>query len=598
MSEMPELKLRNEESWVRRPWCVWLAVTLVIVGALSNTLYLWHNCPLDLSGDESHYWEWSRHLDFGYYSKPPGIAWVIWLTVRIGALLGISGDGSGAALMPVVRMPAVLFGLLSGLISLFLTRRIFRDDRAALTVIVLSAAVPMFAIGSLLITIDSPMYLCWGASVYCLWRAVEENAKRETQSVKSWRRAFWLYAAGVACALGMMFKPVLIAVPICVVVAAAADVELQRTFKTWHSLGALLVVSLSQVPTILWNAQHGWVTFRHIATQGGLSSAGTGSAKPWILAMPSRVGEYIGGQAGGMGGLMFFLLAIAAVLAWRAAKRTKDAETINNQPAERTRWVFLLSFALPLWLFYLILNFWTNTELNWPAASYFAGMILAAGIFVRGWNSIDPKSRRTWRTWGIATIAWGFLLTMCAMNLTRAYPIAAAHLAPLKGTPQYAKSLFFPKKWDPALTKLRTFQEQAAVVQSQIDALHQETGMEPLIITTTYSASSSLSFYLPGQPFVYCIMSNVGGRHNQYDLWPGLNQKDANGHLMLAGRPAIILIISADEKLAMDVITPSFDHAERQPPLPLVYRGITIQNMTIIRGYGFKGLPASSTGKY
>ena len=33
--------------------------------------------PLDLSGDEAYYWDWGRNLDWGYYSKPPGIAWLM-----------------------------------------------------------------------------------------------------------------------------------------------------------------------------------------------------------------------------------------------------------------------------------------------------------------------------------------------------------------------------------------------------------------------------------------------------------------------------------------------------------------------------------------
>ena len=33
--------------------------------------------PLNLHGDEAQYWAWSKDLDFGYFSKPPMIAWAI-----------------------------------------------------------------------------------------------------------------------------------------------------------------------------------------------------------------------------------------------------------------------------------------------------------------------------------------------------------------------------------------------------------------------------------------------------------------------------------------------------------------------------------------
>ena len=31
----------------------------------------------DLYGDEAQYWLWSQALDFGYYSKPPLLAWFL-----------------------------------------------------------------------------------------------------------------------------------------------------------------------------------------------------------------------------------------------------------------------------------------------------------------------------------------------------------------------------------------------------------------------------------------------------------------------------------------------------------------------------------------
>jgi hypothetical protein len=40
--------------------------------------------PINLSFDEAQYWGWAQDLDWGYFSKPPMIAWVIWLTTAIG----------------------------------------------------------------------------------------------------------------------------------------------------------------------------------------------------------------------------------------------------------------------------------------------------------------------------------------------------------------------------------------------------------------------------------------------------------------------------------------------------------------------------------
>ena len=79
-------------------------------------------------------------------------------------------------------------------------------------VIVLSAALPMIAEGSLLIKIDSPRYMCWAAVVFSSWREFENGGGKK-----------WMYVAGLCAAAGMLFKPVLIALPVCVLIAARYD---------------------------------------------------------------------------------------------------------------------------------------------------------------------------------------------------------------------------------------------------------------------------------------------------------------------------------------------------------------------------------------
>src|SRR5579875_247550 len=41
-----------------------------------------------LTGDEAYYWEWSRHLAFGYTDHPPMVAWTIALFSFLGTSPG------------------------------------------------------------------------------------------------------------------------------------------------------------------------------------------------------------------------------------------------------------------------------------------------------------------------------------------------------------------------------------------------------------------------------------------------------------------------------------------------------------------------------
>src|SRR5437660_10862277 len=107
-------------------WSYRLAAALLILGAaLLRLLYLACDCPLDLAPDEAHYWDWSRHLDWSYYSKGPLVA------LLIRAACALAGPWSRSLMgseMLAVRLPAVLCGSLLLASMYVLTRQVFRRE--------------------------------------------------------------------------------------------------------------------------------------------------------------------------------------------------------------------------------------------------------------------------------------------------------------------------------------------------------------------------------------------------------------------------------------------------------------------------------------
>ncbi len=64
-------------------WMGWRAALLFVLGLTILRAALLTLTPLNLHGDEAQYWAWSRTLDWGYFTKPPLIAWAIRATTRI-----------------------------------------------------------------------------------------------------------------------------------------------------------------------------------------------------------------------------------------------------------------------------------------------------------------------------------------------------------------------------------------------------------------------------------------------------------------------------------------------------------------------------------
>ena len=106
----------------------WIAASLIAAAAGLHVAYLAVDCPLDLAPDEAHYWDWSRHLDWSYYSKGPLVAYLIRASQ---AIFGPSSRFLLGSEMPAVRLPAVACGSLL-LVSLYvLTAQIYKRESLA-----------------------------------------------------------------------------------------------------------------------------------------------------------------------------------------------------------------------------------------------------------------------------------------------------------------------------------------------------------------------------------------------------------------------------------------------------------------------------------
>ena len=498
------------------PWpATWRSVMLLVLGvAALRIVYLAWLCPYTLLEDEAHYWEWSRHLDWSYYSKPPGIAAII------AASTAIFGTSEFA-----VRFPAVLSSVIAALSLAALARDATGDRRAGFFAAALFQLVPLFQSTSLLMTIDMPYAACWSLAAWLSWRA--------------FARGGWgtVVGAGLAIAAGLTFKhTMLLLIPGLLVFAwiVRRDPGLRRASdpasgkvvdSTIARFGVITLISLlGLLPNVIWNAQRDWPTARHLLGHLGLAG---GDVKPTQSASsyhydPMWTLEFLGTQLALAGPML-----VLAVIGWRA---------LGHHRAARS---FLLCSGAPIVLFYLGVSVVTEPEGNWAFAGYTTLTVLAAWGVVSGmddfaarvaaWRALPeprPKAgllRRRPET--LAQVSWHAAL---AFGLIAGFGILRLDLlAKLPGVG--------PKV---PLSRLMGADQMAAHVARLEEELRVAApGREPFVISQFYGRASQLSFYLPGRPVVYCSGSRMGGRKSQYDLWPHTDLANP----ALAGRPAVLL---------------------------------------------------------
>ena len=300
---------------------------------------------IELQGDEAYYWAWSRHLDYHYYSKGPGVAWAIGLGTRV------FGDTELG-----VRVPAVLLSLIAGGVLLGLARRLY-GPRAALWTVVVTATVPLFAAGGLLMTIDPLSVAFWLAAALVFWRA------REGRDPWPWA------GAGLLVGLGMLCKLTNVAQLLCFALFLLLDRPHRRRLAEpgfWIMTATAL---LALAPVLAWNAQHEWCTFRHLLRRGALDQ----SLRPQFDAMAAFVGAQIA--------VLGPWHAVGLVWAWLRRDWTA------GQPAA---FRFLLCLFVPLPIGYALVSLNGEWEANWtaPALSVLPVMIGAA------WAHFAAGSRR------------------------------------------------------------------------------------------------------------------------------------------------------------------------------------------------------------
>ena len=111
--------------------------------------------------DEAQYWTWSRELAFGYFSKPPMIAWVI------RGATAICGDGEAC-----IRSASPVLHTLASVRDVPHRARAVRRRVGFWSAIVFDT-LPGVSYSSLLITTDVPLILFWTIALYVLGDAGE-----------------------------------------------------------------------------------------------------------------------------------------------------------------------------------------------------------------------------------------------------------------------------------------------------------------------------------------------------------------------------------------------------------------------------------------
>lgn len=440
----------------------WLIVAAWVAGAALLRLLLSSMVPL--LPDETYYWEWSRRLEGGYFDHPPGIALLI--------ALGTSVFGTSE---PGVRGGPALAALLTHFAAVtcawLLAGRGEAGARSARRAAVLMTVLPIATLGLVLATPDAALF----ATAMIALLAVERALAAPVRSLASFA---WWVVAGVALGGAFVSKYTAVLLPMGLVIACMVHPALRKRFADAGPWVASAIALALFGPVVLWNYFNDWVSFR-FQLGHGFNAAARGNPL-------SRELEMIGGQLGLATPILFVIMAIAVWHALREGWVTRRTAAPTDLVVRR----FALAVIAVVPLAFFATSAWRRpVEANWPAMIYPGAMMLLA-------TSTAAVAHGVW--WRRGVWLAGVLLALVSLQAWRP-------LLPLA-----------PRK-DP-IARAHGWRTLAAAVDSARTDPFLDGTVDRWIAADRYQDASELAFHLPDHPTVFSL--NLGGRTNQYDVWP------------------------------------------------------------------------------
>jgi lipid A galacturonosyltransferase RgtD len=308
-----------------------LRISIILILAITAfRLVMLRYDTTNLFVDEAQYWMWSQHLAFGYYSKPPMIAWVIHFFTWLG----------GSQEIFWVRVGSPILHMITALILIPTAMRLTGSRLAGAWAGIAYATLPGVALSSIFMSTDTVLFPFLALTLLCYSYLIV-------------RRSIGLaLLMGVCIGFGTLSKYAMLYFAATAILSAIflpkARIALRDTALA--VVAAVLVIA----PNIWWNIANGGATLKH-----------TSDNADWhgLNFHIDDAAAFFGSQFGVIGPVLFG----AMVMVFYRLLRGKASTTEKH--------LFILSW--PIVLVIVVQALISHAYANWAATAYAAGVILA-----------------------------------------------------------------------------------------------------------------------------------------------------------------------------------------------------------------------------
>ncbi len=429
-------------------WFV-LACTMVRLLLITN---------IPILGAEAYYWEWSKHLSWGYFDHPPMVAFLIALFTHLG---------SDSVL--AVKLAAISAGLLSTGIYYLLARAMFGRAVAAIAACVLQV-LPFFAAVNVLTVPDAPLTVFWILTIYHVYRATSEK--------KGWH---W-YAGGAALGLALLSKYHAFLLFPCVFLYLLFSPSSREWLRRKEPYVGVSIALLVFSPNLIWNLDRGLTTFHFLLAERHGS----------IEVSPAGLALFVGG----------FLLLLSPLFAVLVVRLLPQLVRRALQNAD-DRYLLLLATSLPVIVFFGALSLFINVGGHWPAVGYPSISLAAVAALMDPLTARGPYLSQRFPQLSI-------IVSAVLVLIAHLIPILVMYLPPAI----YVGSYSIPLRSSRLYAEFHGWKELGEYVREVLKEMPDPE--HTFVITNSYRFASQIHFYSG----VSLITRTTGQKSpHQYDIW-------------------------------------------------------------------------------
>lgn len=318
--------------------------------------------------DELYYWCWSKDLQASYFDHPPVTAYLIRISTSIlgDSLLGVR---LFACLCTICTL--ALIGTLTG--------------RRGIPWLLIT---PMFALGSILMTPDTPLLFFW--TTYAVWLVKMQG--RESATWRQWALGGLLLGLG-----GLSKYTMVLAVPGAFVSFVLAAPHPRRHWIGGFALHLLVAMAVAS-PVLYYNLRHDFAPFRWQMAHASPDDSGFSL---------NNIVMHVGAQL-----TLFGLFAFTAI-PWCLRQR-------RELLADNRLRVCFVQFLFPTF-FFLYKGFVIHVEGNWPFICY----MTLLPLILNWWDQLKEGTQKRWSLPGSFALPAGLTAIILA-HMTWHLPMPAA----------------------------------------------------------------------------------------------------------------------------------------------------------------------------